>query len=599
MPSSVSISAANQVPAGTITLTSVTPSPATSVPMSATHESDSWEVAKSVLDTTLNLLLQSSDAFGPLKSAIGGLVGVINLFKSAAANREDHSQLESELGDMVATLKQYGQLNPKEPGGSVARILLRIHEELTEVKKIQSHGRIRQFIEATKDKDDIIKRYRTIQTLIQQLQTDILFQSLDHTKKVDQRTLLAILFPVHDACYNSSYSETIRRHGCTAKTCEGTLADLKDWVNNPDSSKVCWLNGMAGTGKTTIMYSLCEWLETQKLLGANFCCSRLSDACQKAHAIVPSIAFQLAGYSSAFQSSLSEVIEQEPHTISSNVETQFSKLLVQPMKAVQNNIPPSVVIVIDALDECENGSLVELLLQTLLKFASQLPIKFFVTSRPEPLVQCNMLGTNGYRPLVLHLHDIERSLVEADIQRYLLDMFSNINPSFSRDDISQLTKLAGKLFVYASTVARYINPGVYGVNPHNRLKAMLKMASIPTTRTNTKNPYKDLDELYHNILAAALNSELEDEETHIMELVLRTVICVKEPMAADAMASLLNITVKELKQCLGPLQSVVHVPKQEGLIAPLHASFSDYMLDHCSVAEKLSIVKSLHSNALT
>ncbi|KAG6829478.1 hypothetical protein H0H87_011326 [Tephrocybe sp. NHM501043] len=119
MPSSVSVSAANQDPAGTSTVTHINPSPATSA-LSATKENDSWEVAKNVLDTTLNLLLQSSDGFGPLKSAIGGLVGVINLFKSTAANREDYSQLESELGDMVATLKQYGQLNPKEPGGSVA-----------------------------------------------------------------------------------------------------------------------------------------------------------------------------------------------------------------------------------------------------------------------------------------------------------------------------------------------------------------------------------------------------------------------------------------------------------------------------------------------
>ncbi|KAG6852185.1 hypothetical protein H0H87_010661 [Tephrocybe sp. NHM501043] len=80
-PSSLSVSAANQDPAGTSTVTGINPIPATSAPTSATKENDSWEVAKNVLDTTLNLLLQSADAFGPLKSAIGGLVGVINLFK--------------------------------------------------------------------------------------------------------------------------------------------------------------------------------------------------------------------------------------------------------------------------------------------------------------------------------------------------------------------------------------------------------------------------------------------------------------------------------------------------------------------------------------
>ncbi|KAG6814165.1 hypothetical protein H0H87_008696 [Tephrocybe sp. NHM501043] len=235
------------------------------------------------------------------------------------------------------------------------------------------------------------------------------------------------------------------------------------------------------------------------------------------------------------------------------------------MKAVQNNMPPSVILVIDALDECENGPLAELLLQTLLKFASQLPVKFFLTSRPEPSIQHNMLGTNGYSPSVLHLHDIEQSLVEADIQIYLLDMFANVNPPFFRDEIFQLTKLAGKLFVFASTAAQYINPGVHGVNPHNRLKTMLKLASTPTPEAGTKRPYKNLDELYGNILAAAFNSELEDDETQVMKLVLRTVICAKEPMAADTMASFLGITVEELKACLGPLQSVIHVPETEGL----------------------------------
>ncbi|KAG6825807.1 hypothetical protein H0H87_008671, partial [Tephrocybe sp. NHM501043] len=261
-------------------------------------------------------------------------------------------------------------------------------------------------------------------------------------------------------------------------------------------------------------------------------------------------------------------------------------------------MPPGVVIVIDALDECENGSLVELLLQTLFKSASQLPVKFFVTSRPEPSIQRNMLGSNGYSPSVLHLHDIEQSLVQADIQMYLLDMFANIKPPFFKEEISQLTKLAGKLFVFASTAALYINPGVHGVNPHNRLRTMLKMAATPTTGAGTKKPYKDLDELYRHILTAAFNSKLEDDEAQIMKLVLRTVICAKEPMAADTMASLLNISVMVLNECLGPLQSVIHVPEQKGLIAPLHASFPDYMLDDSRSGSSFCCNKAEHSEVL-
>jgi len=35
---------------------------------------------------------------------------------------------------------------------------------------------------------------------------------------------------------------------------------LKDWARDADGAEVYWMNGMAGTGKTTILYSLCKWL---------------------------------------------------------------------------------------------------------------------------------------------------------------------------------------------------------------------------------------------------------------------------------------------------------------------------------------------------
>ena len=36
------------------------------------------------------------------------------------------------------------------------------------------------------------------------------------------------------------------------------LADLEAWVWDDLSSKVYWLVGMAGTGKSTILHTLCE-----------------------------------------------------------------------------------------------------------------------------------------------------------------------------------------------------------------------------------------------------------------------------------------------------------------------------------------------------
>ena len=141
------------------------------------------------------------------------------------------------------------------------------------------------------------------------------------------------------------------------------------------------MNGMAGTGKTTIMYSFCEWLEANRQLGANFCCSRLSPSCHNVNNIVPTLAYQLARYSPAFRSALCKVLEEEPDIGKLRVVLQFAKLVKEPLQKVKDAMPEGVIVAIDALDKCEDSSGVRMVLETLLKFVSNLPIKFFVTSR--------------------------------------------------------------------------------------------------------------------------------------------------------------------------------------------------------------------------
>src|SRR4051812_34880575 len=109
-----------------------------------------------------------------------------------------------------------------------------------------------------------------------------------------QRTLLQGMAPVDEARYNSSYSTTIKRGGCTPETREKIMQDIKEWVADPKGAKLYWMNGMAGTGKTTILYSLCEWLENRRQLGGNHFCSRISSSCRDVNKIVPTLAYQLA-----------------------------------------------------------------------------------------------------------------------------------------------------------------------------------------------------------------------------------------------------------------------------------------------------------------
>ncbi|KAH7338441.1 hypothetical protein B0J17DRAFT_572712, partial [Rhizoctonia solani] len=48
---------------------------------------------------------------------------------------------------------------------------------------------------------------------------------------------------------------------CTTETHKDIHKTLPDWTKSPKSTKIYWMSGMVGTGKTTIAYSLCEWLK--------------------------------------------------------------------------------------------------------------------------------------------------------------------------------------------------------------------------------------------------------------------------------------------------------------------------------------------------
>ena len=52
------------------------------------------------------------------------------------------------------------------------------------------------------------------------------------------------------------------------------IADLEAWAQDETASKVYWLYGHLGTGKTSIAHTLSERLDGQQMLGASFFCSR-------------------------------------------------------------------------------------------------------------------------------------------------------------------------------------------------------------------------------------------------------------------------------------------------------------------------------------
>ncbi|KAG8781873.1 hypothetical protein FRC12_021441 [Ceratobasidium sp. 428] len=379
--------------------------------------------------------------------------------------------------------------------------------------------------------------------------------------------------PSHAAWYSSAESQELYRDECTPDTRVEVLERFRVWRDDNQSEKIYWLNGMAGTGKTTLSYTLCKQLEEDGRLAANFFCSRQLPTCRDAKRILPTIAYQLANFSYPFRYALSRVLEQNPDVYTRRISEQFTKLIYGPLCEVRVSLPSNLVVVIEALDECENPKIVGEILDTLLGRVSDLPLKFFLTSRPEPEIRERMCARSGDREqFELHLHNLDQSIVKSDIRRYLQDGLKRADIPDGKLDI--LVERSGALFIYAATVVRYV--GVFNFSrSSDRLEKVLS-ASISSYGTDT-----EINSLYTLILESAFDDpNTTNQEKDEMKLVLHTAICAQEPLSAHIMAGILGFHQDEtVHAALSPLRSVLNIQTADEGITTLHKSFPDYMFN--------------------
>ena len=257
------------------------------------------------------------------------------------------------------------------------------------------------------------------------------------------------------AAYNADLrgTATVIREPCTEDTRVDILGHTYKWALNPSSDGLhaFWLMGQAGSGKSTIVYTVADHFNdedrldpTRKyILGANFCSLQFEETRWRKY-IIPTITYQLAQQSRSYASALLRV--NKSHSVNVPAK-QMKDLLVRPWQQSAGERDGELrpyLIVVDALDEIEdNGGLA--FLQELVEAFNKghlHSLKFLVTSRPDPKLAalCSLFDCDA----VCHLYKVPMDKVEADILKYLTGELPELQ---GHDRLAQLFQKADGLFI--------------------------------------------------------------------------------------------------------------------------------------------------------
>jgi hypothetical protein len=364
-----------------------------------------------------------------------------------------------------------------------------------------------------------------------------------------------------------------------------------------DSKGAPWmfvLQGLAGTGKSTLAHTVCEKMAKRGWLGASFFFSRNEASCSNPFLVFTTIAYQLATLYPQFRNALTEILKSDPDVVGLTLEMQLEKLVVEPIRAVADDIGSDpVVVVIDAVDEC--GNYRAQILSLLCNARPKLPIRFklFVSLRPEHDLQTSLSsqGTNwGAKSFILH--DVDASVVRGDIERFLRFRLSKVAVNYceiidphlwpSPEAISSLAEKSDKLFIFAATVAKFIEDT--NDDPRSQLDVVLR-----TTVRNGRSPYQQLDQLYQQVLEHALPESTDDAVLEQFRTVMGAVTLLYDTLTIFALGRLLQMETGGIRVALLRLHSVVIVPDYENEIRLIHKSFRDFMTQRCPAGSRYVI----------
>ncbi|KAH6974799.1 vegetative incompatibility protein HET-E-1 [Ilyonectria destructans] len=408
--------------------------------------------------------------------------------------------------------------------------------------------------------------------------------------KIDQKAVLDRLPVVVEASFDSRAEE--HNPICLHDTRVDLLRQLSEWADDPRAEPIFWLNGMAGTGKSTISRTVARSFATTGRLGASFFFRRGEADRGSLSKFVTTVAAQLVSRVPAFAPHAKNAIDADTTIFGKAAQEQFKKLILEPLSRIPQDArkTATLVVVVDALDECERDDDVKLIINLFSRVKTlQSPrLRILVTSRPDLPIRLGFSAITGkYQDLVLH--EMPEHIVEHDISAFLRHELavirSNYNNSVPKDrqlptswpgqsNIQILVQMAVPLFIFAATVCRFLADRRCG-NPDKQLQEVLKY--------RTRSQESQLDATYLPVLnQLVVGLPIRQRENALQEfrVIVGSIVILASPLSTCALAQMLSVSKDTIDDRLDLLHSVLSIPPSSSSpVRLLHLSFRDFLVD--------------------
>lgn len=427
----------------------------------------------------------------------------------------------------------------------------------------------------------------------------------EKNKDFERKEQLATLPRAEGAAFNSRFWDHSSK--CLPDTRTELLQSIITWATDRNAPSIYWINGIAGTGKSTIARTVSHNFHLQNRLGGSFFFSRGQSDLSNANKFFTTLAVQMSQAVPALKLEICRAIERNPNIAEQGLREQWRQLILDPIgemeKTTEIHSFSAIVIVIDALDECDNDDDIKLILQLLAdaKSFEIIRLKVLITSRPEIPIQLGFNTLAGvHRDTILH--KIPTEIVEHDIKVFLNHELRAVRAEYDlrsdwpgEEKIQRLCARAKGLFIYASTACRLIKDPSW--DQDERLNSILKNDHIGQT------PTAQLDRMYNMIVHHSIKREAQDKQRLLQEFqeIVGSIVLLFDALHITALAQLLGMKLGTVTARLRALNSVLEVPRNIDLPIRLHhPSFRDFLVDQerCMNEELWVNAKSVHGMLL-